>query len=152
MRKKTEKRISVSLILGTITGSVLGGLALFTFIYAGGHSYLSDDSKVCTNCHVMQEQYTGWITGLHRKAASCNECHMPANFIGKYFTKFRDGLGHSFAFTSGHYNEPIRIKERSRKTVENSCLRCHQSIFYTTVKAHEDERIACTGCHHDVGH
>ena len=41
-------------------GFVLGGGA-YTFIYAKGASYLTNDPKACINCHVMQEQYDGWI-------------------------------------------------------------------------------------------
>ena len=31
------------------------GLGLYTFVYAKGYSYLSNDPQGCANCHVMQE-------------------------------------------------------------------------------------------------
>jgi len=35
----------------------LTGLGAFTFRYAQGLSYLSNDPKACTNCHIMNEQF-----------------------------------------------------------------------------------------------
>lgn len=58
--------------------AVLAGLLIsmgsYTFVYARGYSYMSDRSEACINCHVMQEQYNGWIKGSHKHAASCNDC------------------------------------------------------------------------------
>ena len=36
------------------------GVGGFTFAYARGTSYLTNDPKACLNCHVMREQYEGW--------------------------------------------------------------------------------------------
>jgi cytochrome c nitrite reductase small subunit len=35
----------------------------------------------------MNEQYEGWMKSSHRAVATCNDCHMPSNFLGKYATK-----------------------------------------------------------------
>ena len=32
------------------------GLGLFTFWYARGASYLTDDPRACINCHVMRQK------------------------------------------------------------------------------------------------
>jgi hypothetical protein len=37
------------------------GLGTYTFTYARGWAYLTDDAGACANCHVMHEQYDGWI-------------------------------------------------------------------------------------------
>jgi cytochrome c nitrite reductase small subunit len=42
-----------------------------------GTSYLSSDPAVCINCHIMQEQYDGWLHGSHHAVAVCNDCHLP---------------------------------------------------------------------------
>jgi len=89
---------------------VAAGAGGYTFVYAKGGSYLTDDPRACANCHVMQGQYDGWLQSSHRNVAACNDCHTPAGFVGKYYTKADNGLHHSIAFTSGDFHEPIRIK------------------------------------------
>jgi cytochrome c nitrite reductase small subunit len=69
-------------------------------VYARGGSYLTDDPAACANCHVMREQYDGWIAASHRAVAVCNDCHTPPGLLGKYATKARNGFWHSVAFTS----------------------------------------------------
>src|SRR5574339_304554 len=102
-----------STIAGVVLGGTLGlalGVGAFTFVYAKGGSYLTNDPKACVNCHIMQEQYDGWIKSSHRSVAVCNDCHTPHAFLSKYATKGLDGYHHSLAFTSGEFHEPIQIK------------------------------------------
>jgi cytochrome c nitrite reductase small subunit len=47
---KSHQWLSVFVVL---VGTTLG-LGLFTFHYAKGTSYMSNDPLVCANCHVMQ--------------------------------------------------------------------------------------------------
>jgi cytochrome c nitrite reductase small subunit len=94
-----NKRTLQSLILGIAIGVVVG-LGVYTFVYAKGASYLMNDPASCVNCHIMNEQYDGWLKSSHRAVATCNDCHMPANFLGKYATKASNGFWHSFYFTS----------------------------------------------------
>ena len=47
------------------------GLGLFTFGYARGASYLTNDPAACANCHIMSEHFTAWQRGSHRAAATC---------------------------------------------------------------------------------
>ena len=49
----------------------------YTFAYARGWAYMTDDPRACANCHVMNEQYDGWIKSSHRSVAVCNDCHVP---------------------------------------------------------------------------
>jgi cytochrome c nitrite reductase small subunit len=64
------------IIIGMTAGLVIG-LGGYTFLYARGASYLTDNPAACANCHIMQEQYDGWIKASHRAAAVCNDCHTP---------------------------------------------------------------------------
>ena len=64
------------LMLAAVIGGIVG-LGVFTFAYAQGASYLSDDPSSCNNCHVMRDQYDGWIHGSHKAVATCNDCHTP---------------------------------------------------------------------------
>jgi cytochrome c nitrite reductase small subunit len=112
------------------TGAVglVAGLGAFTFGFAKGHSYLANDPKACANCHVMQDYYSAWLAGSHRAAATCNDCHTPHNFVGKYASKAQNGLMHSFWFTVGGYPDPIRVTPRNRAITERACRDCHADL------------------------
>ena len=51
----------VNIVLGVLIGSMVG-LGLYTFVYAKGYSYLSNDPQGCANCHVMEDNYSAWLT------------------------------------------------------------------------------------------
>lgn len=140
-----------------ITASILVGIAIginiYTFIYAKGYSYLLNDPGACANCHIMNEQYDGWIKSSHRAVATCNDCHTPANFVGKYVSKASNGFWHSFAFTSGQFPEPIKIKPHNRKITEQACLKCHQDVVDAIEGTYDQsEQVSCLRCHNSVGH
>ena len=137
------------LLLGAALG--LGG---YTFAYAKGWSYLTDDAAACANCHVMNEQYDGWTKSSHRKVAVCNDCHVPHDFVGKYYTNGRNGFWHSYYFTLGGFPEPIRATATSREIAEANCLRCHEPVVAAMgTPAHAgSRRISCVRCHGSVGH
>jgi cytochrome c nitrite reductase small subunit len=125
----------------------------FTFIYAKGGSYLTNNPAACANCHIMQDQYDGWIKSSHRSAASCNDCHTPPGLIGKYATKASNGFWHSFAFTTGWFHEPIRIKPHNRDVTEAACRKCHAAITHDIDAFPRAEgRLSCLRCHNSVGH
>lgn len=144
---------------GVVLGGVLGlalGVGTYTFFYAKGASYLTNDPKACINCHVMQEQYDGWINSSHRSVATCNDCHAPHDFIGKYSTKALNGFWHSFYFTTGNYPDTIRINERNRQITEDACRKCHADIVETIEgpggKHSAADKTSCLRCHRSVGH
>lgn len=140
--------IVIALALGAAAG--IGG---YTFVYAKGGSYLQNDPKACANCHIMQDHLDAWIKSSHRSVATCNDCHTPAGFIPKYFTKAEHGFFHSLAFTTGDFHEPIGIKERSRRVTEGSCRKCHQDIVHDIEGSKgANEKISCIRCHASVGH
>jgi cytochrome c nitrite reductase small subunit len=47
-----QRSIAISLLAAVILG-VAVGLAAYTFIYAKGYSYLTNNPAACANCHVM---------------------------------------------------------------------------------------------------
>ncbi len=96
-------------------GGGIFGLGAFTFNYAEGFSYLSDDPRACANCHVMREVYDGWNRSPHHAVAVCNDCHTPhSSFVAKYAIKGLNGFNHSKAFTLNDFAEPIRITALNR--------------------------------------
>lgn len=143
------------------------GLGLFTFGYARGSSYLTNDPAACANCHIMSEHYSAWMKGSHHAVATCNDCHTPHNVVSKYTVKARNGFWHSFYFTTGSFPDPLRITGRNREVTEQACRYCHahitEAIDYSSVAAsgrpdgagrstHADERMSCVRCHRYVGH
>ncbi|MEZ5403122.1 MAG: cytochrome c nitrite reductase small subunit [Bryobacteraceae bacterium] len=129
------------------------GLAAFTFGYARGASYLTDDPAACRNCHAMNEQFDGWLKSSHRSAAVCNDCHAPAGFFAKYFTKALNGFNHSLLFTTGRYPDHIQITGRNARIAEEACMKCHQEVTggIRSIRAHGGP-VHCTACHLSVGH
>ncbi|MBV2168891.1 MAG: cytochrome c nitrite reductase small subunit [Bdellovibrio sp.] len=143
----------LNILLLTLFGIVIG-LGCYSFIYAKGYSYLSDDPKACVNCHIMKENMDSWIKSTHHHVAKCNDCHLPHNIVGKYAVKALNGFNHSAAFTLQNFPDPIRIREHSLKTVKNSCLSCHQPMIQAM--SHEggthNENSNCLHCHRSAGH
>ncbi len=140
------------MILAAAIG-LAAGVGAYTFVYAKGASYLTDRPEACANCHIMGEQYGGWIQSSHRAVAVCNDCHTPSGLIAKYLTKAANGFWHSFAFTTGRFPEPLRIKPRNRSITEKKCRECHQDIVAAMEGVHRQKQdIACVRCHGSVGH
>lgn len=135
--------------MGACVGVALG-LGGYTFLYAKGTSYLTNDPAACANCHVMNDQYSAWLKSSHRAVAVCNDCHTPHSMVGKYLTKMENGFRHSTAFTMGWFPEPIRITAGSAAVAEANCRRCHSDV----VQAIEapGEPLPCARCHLGVGH
>ena len=142
--------------LPVLVGSAIGiatALGGYTFVYARGYSYVTNDPAACANCHVMGDHYDAWVKASHRSVATCNDCHTPPGLVSKYITKGLNGFNHSLAFTTGRFPEPLRITERNRDVTERACRKCHEEIVLSIEGAHGvRERIACIRCHPTVGH
>lgn len=140
------------LLLFGLAGGILG-LGGFTFNYAAGFSYLSDDPKACANCHVMREMYDDWNRAPHHAVAVCNDCHTPhSSLIAKYAVKALNGYRHSKAFTLNEIPDPIRITEFDRQIVQDNCVSCHADIVSQVLHAISKDSIGCLPCHTGVGH
>lgn len=148
--------MKASVISGTLLGGLVGlalGIGTYTFVYAKGYSYLSNNPAACANCHVMENQYAGWLKSSHHSVATCNDCHTPHNLVGKYATKAENGFWHSFYFTTGTYPENIQAREKSRMITENACRRCHSDIAGDVASPHAGTgNLSCIQCHGHVGH
>lgn len=141
------------LLLVLLTGWI-AGLGVYTFQYAKGTSYLSDDPAACANCHVMNTVYEGWNKGGHQHVATCNDCHVPHDFIGKWFTKASNGFHHSYAFTFKDIPLHIQARAASREVVQNNCIRCHSDMARSPACGADgqQEALSCKSCHREVGH
>ena len=170
-KSPTPPRAGVSFLIGTsglyiaialLIGSAVG-IGTYTFGYANGASYLGNNPESCANCHSMQGHFDAWVKSSHGKFATCNDCHAPhGNLLGKYYCKARNGFFHSLAFTTGDYQDNLRITDYNRKVTEQACRYCHADTVHQIdiqavgeVFASESERLesnSCIRCHDSVGH
>ncbi|MCG3136280.1 MAG: Cytochrome c-type protein NrfH [Phycisphaerae bacterium] len=136
-----------------LAAAVLAGVGAFTFVYARGFSYMTNDPSACANCHVMQDHFDAWSRSSHHAVATCNDCHAPHDVVGKYWTKAVNGYHHSLAFTTGNFHEPIQITPRNERVTEQACRDCHQAVVQA-IDAHpgSSNGISCIRCHAQVGH
>ena len=144
--------------------SVLAMVGTFAYVVHASNlfSYLSEDPKVCINCHTMNTQYATWQHSSHRERATCVECHLPReSLVEKLSAKSRDGFKHSFAMTFHTYEgKNIRISESAKKRIQANCIRCHREIvsqivdnsaLYESSGGMEVDR-KCWSCHRRVPH
>lgn len=152
----------LTVIAAALVGIALG-IGVFTFVYAEGASYLTNDPAACANCHIMDEHFSAWTKSSHRAVAVCNDCHTPKGWVPKYMTKASNGFWHSFGFTTGRFPDPLRIKPANHEITEKACRKCHTTITEAIDVAHggeyeseqgraAGEHIECTRCHRYVGH
>jgi cytochrome c nitrite reductase small subunit len=140
------------LFIATVLGALIG-LGGYTFVYAKGYSYVTNDPAACANCHVMENHFSAWTKSSHRAVAVCNDCHTPPGLVARYATKALNGWNHSLAFTTGRFPEPIRITARNTGVTEQACRQCHQEIVSAIEGPHpEANRLSCIRCHATVGH
>ena len=112
-------------------GSIILAVGLFAYVVKASNmmSYLSEDPKVCINCHTMNTQYATWQHSSHRGRATCVECHLPRDsFVDKMIAKSRDGFNHSVAMTFHTYENNIRISDNASKRIQANCISCHREI------------------------
>ena len=140
--------------LASALAGVVLGLGVFTFWYARGGSYFSTDPRACVNCHIMTDQYDSWQKASHHAHATCVDCHLPHDLLGKYVAKAENGFWHSKAFTLEDFHEPIRIGEKNARILKLNCMNCHRALI-ADLEAHgafADDSNNCIRCHIAVGH
>ena len=137
---------------------VFAGAGAFTFHYGEGLSYFSTNPAACANCHIMQPQFDSWQKASHHTVAKCVDCHLPHDLIPKYLAKADNGFWHSYGFTFQNFHEPIRIKPRNSRILQENCLACHGEFVHEIVRGSRSEDLAggddvsCVHCHRGVGH
>lgn len=139
-------------VAASLFAGIFSGVGAYTFVYAKGASYLTNDPAACANCHVMQDHYDAWLKSSHRHVAVCNDCHAPHDFLGKYWVKAENGFWHSWMFTTGWFHEPIQIREKNLRVTEQACLDCHQDIVRAMHVGRHADQVSCIRCHGAVGH
>jgi cytochrome c nitrite reductase small subunit len=164
---QARRKAAIAGLAGVALSALVGvflGAGAYTVHHAEGLSYLSNDPEACVNCHIMREQYDGWQKGSHHAVATCNDCHVPHDLIGKYLTKIEHGYRHSKGFTFQDFHEPIRMKASSRRIVNHNCVGCHEGVLAEVQPLFEQSEhgpagepgggaaFDCLHCHAGVGH
>jgi cytochrome c nitrite reductase small subunit len=141
-------------IVAAMLMGVTAGVGLFTFNYAEGLSYFSSDPRACINCHIMNEQYDSWTKASHHAVAVCVDCHLPHDTLPRLLAKADNGYHHSMGFTLNDFHEPIMIKPRNLRIVQENCLNCHQDMVHALVAGAttDAQAVSCIHCHASVGH
>ena len=138
-------------ILSALAG-VLIGVGGYTFRYAEGLSYLSNDPNACANCHVMREFLDSWQKSSHHGRAVCNDCHTPRALPAKLWTKAQNGWNHSSKFTMQNFPDPIRITPSNAARLQDNCVRCHGGFVEEIHQPGLGRDERCVRCHAGVGH
>lgn len=144
---------------------LIAGVAFGLFVYiayvARLHTYVSDDSATCVNCHVMSSYYDSWQHSSHALWTNCNDCHVPhSSGFSKYLFKAMDGMYHAAVFTFDAEPEVIRAREASSNVIMDNCIRCHTQLnteFVNTgmisfTQAQQGQGKACWDCHREIPH
>ena len=142
---------AIGVVIALVVGGIVG-LSGYTFVYAQGFSYLSDDPAACANCHVMKQVYDAYPKSSHHYVAKCNDCHTPHQPILKYAVKALNGFNHSLHFTLGDYPDPIRITDLNKAVAYANCLECHTQMVSSISHANEANPTDCFRCHQGMGH
>jgi len=157
-RRATRQRgvagSTMLLVLLAVLIGLAAGIGGYTLVYSEAFSYMSSDSKVCANCHIMNSQYDSWQKASHHAVAGCVDCHLPQDFIGKWTAKALNGYHHSKGFTLQDFHEPIMIKPGNSSVLQKNCVTCHQDIVdgINTHPGNPKKMLNCVHCHREVGH
>jgi cytochrome c nitrite reductase small subunit len=99
-------------------------------------------------------QFDSWQKASHHTVATCVDCHLPHDFVGKYIAKAENGWNHSKAFTLQDFPEPIKITPKNADILQANCIQCHDGFVHEILRGSrsEDASIRCVHCHRSVGH
>ncbi|MFH2059582.1 MAG: cytochrome c nitrite reductase small subunit [Pseudomonadota bacterium] len=155
-RMKTDNLMKY-IALGSVI--ILIGLSAYVGNASNMISYLSEDPKVCINCHVMNPQYATWQHSSHRETATCVDCHLPMDsFVDKMIAKSRDGFNHSVAMTLRTYPNNVRISDNASLRVQKNCISCHSELVSNMMESATVNRQGpmddrkCWDCHRMTPH
>jgi cytochrome c-type protein NapC len=162
---------------------VLGvGLAAGLVFYASVGSFMvyANSEEFCANaCHEMQvhmaAEYKGTIHDTNRTGvrATCNDCHVPHDYIPNYAAKLgllSDYWGHFVTrsidtkekFEAKRYELAKRVWVYMKENDSRECRHCHntarmdpEKVSEKAQKRHEKGRLeglTCIDCHFAIAH
>ena len=143
---------AIPLIAAMTLGSLIG-VGGFTFIYARGYSYVSNDPAVCANCHIMENHYRAWMKSS-TAPSRCATTAIPRPAWCRS-TRPRRSTGSTIRSPSRPAGFPSRsrITPRNSEVTEKACRKCHDDIV-NAIEGPDPgtNRLSCIRCHATVGH
>jgi len=160
------------LAAGLVVGAILFGSLGSFMVYANSEPFCA------TSCHEMgtlKKEFTGTIHDTNRTGvrATCNDCHVPHEYIPNYLAKlglFSDMWGH-YVTGSIDTKEKFEAKrmtlathewDRMKASNSQECRNCHsfdamsaelqkQTPYKKHMKAREEGKT-CIDCHKGIAH
>ncbi|MDO4190631.1 MAG: cytochrome c nitrite reductase small subunit [Bacteroidales bacterium] len=140
-------------------GCLVGGIFLFLYLLRA-HTYLSNDSSACINCHIMSPYYVTWMHSSHARNTTCNDCHVPHdNVVHTYAFKGMDGMKHVGLFLTNQERMSPKIEQAGQNVVMDNCIRCHTELItemVAPVNTDMQRAVAdgkkCWDCHRNIPH
>jgi len=135
-------------------GLILLGLALLSILALKLEpvSEALDGPDFCGMCHVMDEMVEGYLHSSHREVASCNDCHIPHDYVRGSFYKAYTGTRDIVEVLLGISPEVIRITAYGKKVVQENCLSCHGDLLRMVGNTQEGGAKYCMDCHRYTPH
>ncbi|TDO03879.1 SUMF1/EgtB/PvdO family nonheme iron enzyme [Sunxiuqinia elliptica] len=152
---------------------LLGVVACLVVLSLGNKAmeYTSTDDY-CMSCHVHPHAEESWKLSTHYNNEAgvivhCVECHLPPKGHGHLVAKakhgFKDVYGMLFKDSADfNWEEKRKVENAQHFVYKESCLKCHQNLFPTTLSPEGDdahlyyltskEELRCINCHLHVGH
>ncbi len=111
-------RTRLILVAAVLVG-LTAGIGGYTFVYAKGYSYLTNDTAACANCHIMRDHYSAWTHGSHLE----EDPPLKTIWAGCAFSKdFREERGHAFMLEDQTFTERQQVTQQP-----GTCMHCHAS-------------------------
>jgi cytochrome c-type protein NapC len=160
---------------------LFAGIALGSVAFASAGSfmvYANSEAFCATSCHEMtqlQKEHKGTIHDMNRSGvrATCNDCHVPQEYIPNYLAKVgltSDLWGHFVSrsidtpekFEAKRYLLARRVWTYMKENDSRECRHCHTTAKMDAdkqsekaIKRHEKGRLAgmtCIECHFSIAH
>jgi predicted CXXCH cytochrome family protein len=140
--------------------AIMGALAVFLVLCAGGAAWYTSRPVFCNSCHIMEPYYKSWQESTH-KDVSCIECHFPPGLGGKLRGKMLGLVQLAKYVTASEGPRP------AAEIPDASCLRsgCHETRLLTgrvdfhgvpfdhtphLGKMRRGKQLRCTSCHSQI--
>ncbi len=165
----------------TAGGLLLSGIIAGVIIFGGTSWSMSATSteEFCVSCHEMEDNaYAELKQTIHYNnstgtRATCSDCHVPHNFIGKIFRKI-EAAREVYGSITGIIDTPEkyeahrlamaeRVWEDMREDDSANCRACHINLEQSLdsqyewarmnhQKLIEDDSLTCIDCHQGIAH
>ena len=169
LKNKPAVRLGVVSLSAVVAYKLVALLSILIFpLAAAGSAHIellegARETEACNACHVMTPMVTDLydpdsdtLAARHFKNnyisdQECYQCHSGYGFNGAIAAKL-EGYRHLVRYTTGFYQEPIKIRGHFDSA---SCLSCHRTTDnFQKINSHrvalerlEKKQMSCTNCH-----